>query len=188
MSSWVVLVIGLVLCFLGVGSTHLAVLATGFAVCWLLAAAFGAGTATALLISGFGAVLAWVLVSLIFRTMAFFLGTVLGSVIGAKIFTLVDTGEASVLLAVVLVPAVALVCGFLASRFRERFLLWATALGGSALVVAAIAYLVSGATELDDPRSATQGTVAVLVWLAIAIAGWLTQRRVFARRLQTARR
>ena len=119
MSHWVVLLIGLVLCFLGIGSVRLAILAAGFAVCWLLAEAFGAGPGTALLISACGAVLTWLLAVLVFRTMAFFLGTVLGAVIGAKVFTLVDRGDAGLLLALVLVPAVALTCGFLAGRLRR---------------------------------------------------------------------
>jgi len=34
MSGWVVLVVGVVLCFLGVGSVHLAILASAFGLGW----------------------------------------------------------------------------------------------------------------------------------------------------------
>jgi len=180
----VVLLIGLVLCFFGVGSVQVAVLAAGFAACWMLADAFNAEPLTALIVSACGAVLAWLLVTLVFRTASFFLGTVLGAVIGAKIFTLVDDGDASVLLALVLVPAVALACGFLANHLRRRFVLWATALGGAGLVVSALGRLVSGLADLHEPRSAWQYVLAVIAWLAVAVAGWLTQRNVFARQLQ----
>ena len=64
MSGWVVLVVGAVLCFLGVGSVHLAVLASGFGVGWLLGDLFGA---TALIVAACTAVIAWVLVTLVFK-------------------------------------------------------------------------------------------------------------------------
>jgi len=64
MSGWVVLVVGAVLCFLGGGSVHLAVLASGFAVGWLLGDLFGA---TALIVAACTAVIAWVLVTPVFK-------------------------------------------------------------------------------------------------------------------------
>jgi hypothetical protein len=188
MSSWVLVFIGALLCFFGIGSLRLAILAAGFAVCWLMADAFGAGTATALLISACGALLGWLLVTLVFRAMTFFLGMVVGAVIGAKVFTLLDGGDASLLLALVVVPSVALACGFLAGRLRNGFLLWATALAGAGLVVAAVSRLVHHLTELHDPRSAAQTAVATLVWLLVAVAGGLTQRALFSRRLQSVDR
>jgi hypothetical protein len=188
MSYWVVLLLGVVLCFFGIASVHLATLAAGFAVCWLLAEAFGAGPGTALLIAACGALLTWLVVAVVFRVVTFFLGALLGAVIGANVFTLVDDGDASLLLALILVPSVALACGFLAGRFRRRFLLWATALGGAALVVDAVARLLPSQPELHDPGSSTQLTVATVAWLAVAVAGWLTQRALFARQLQKADR
>jgi len=55
-------------------------------------------------------------VAVVFRVMAFFLG----AVIGATVFTLADDGDGSLLLALVLVPSVALTCSFLAGRLRQR--------------------------------------------------------------------
>ncbi len=84
----------------------------------------------------------------------------------------------------VLVSAVALACGFLTNHLRDRFLLWATALGGAAVVVNAVGRLISGLDELHQPRTVGQHALAVLAWLAVAVAGWLVQRRIFARRLE----
>ena len=50
MSGWVVLAVGVVLCFFGVGSLHVALLASGFGVGWLLADVFNASTGVALLV------------------------------------------------------------------------------------------------------------------------------------------
>jgi hypothetical protein len=118
-------------------------------VCRPLAEAFGAGPGTALLISACGGILTWLVVAVVFGVMAFFLG----AVIGATVFTLADDGDGSLLLALVLVPSVALTCSFLAGRLRQRFLLWAPALGGAALVVDAVARLLPSQPELHDPGS-----------------------------------
>jgi hypothetical protein len=63
MSGWVILVVGIVLCFLGVGSIHVAVLASGFGLGWLLADVFHADVWTSLLIALGSAVIGWILVS-----------------------------------------------------------------------------------------------------------------------------
>jgi hypothetical protein len=65
MSGWVVLVVGAVLCFLGVGSVHLAGPGVGFSVsAGVLGDLFGA---TALIVAACTAVIAWVLVTLVFK-------------------------------------------------------------------------------------------------------------------------
>jgi hypothetical protein len=74
------------LCFLGVGSLHLSVLGSGFALGWLIAGLCNANTATTVLVGLGCAVVAWVLVSLVFRFGAFFVGSVAGGVIGARVF------------------------------------------------------------------------------------------------------
>ena len=51
MTGWAAVVIGLVLCFAGIASTHLAVLLSGFGLGWLLADAFGASTGTTVIIA-----------------------------------------------------------------------------------------------------------------------------------------
>ena len=56
--------------------------------------------------------------------------------IGARLFTLLSSrsanGHGDVLLGLLFVAAVAIVCGFLANRFRRWFVVWTTALAGSA--------------------------------------------------------
>lgn len=74
MSGWVVVAVGVILCFAGVASLNLAVLVSAFAVVWLLADVFGASTGTALLVAAAGAVAVWVLVRVVFRTALFFVG------------------------------------------------------------------------------------------------------------------
>jgi hypothetical protein len=129
-SSGVVgLAVGLLLCFFGVGSLHLAVLGSGFALGWLIAGLFNANTTTTVLVGLGCAVVAWVLVSLVFRFGAFFVGAVAGGVIGAWVFQLLVTGTNKALLTTVFVVAFAGVSGLLAARYRGRFLMWATALG-----------------------------------------------------------
>jgi hypothetical protein len=58
--------VGLVLCFLGVRSLRVAVLASGFALGWLLAESFGAVFVTALIVAGAAAITAWLLATFVF--------------------------------------------------------------------------------------------------------------------------
>jgi len=92
MTGVVGIVLGLALCFFGVGSLHLAVLGSGFALGWLISGVFDASTTTTVLVGIGCAIAAWILVSLVFRFGAFFVGAVAGGVIGAKIFSLFVTG------------------------------------------------------------------------------------------------
>ncbi|SHN19858.1 hypothetical protein [Cryptosporangium aurantiacum] len=65
MTQWVILAVGVVLCFLGVGSAHVMVLTSGFGACWLLAVAVDVDPLPALLIALCGALLLWLLVLLL---------------------------------------------------------------------------------------------------------------------------
>src|SRR6478672_1476802 len=131
MSGWVILLIGVVLCFLGVGSLHVAILASGFGLGWLLADLFGATDGTALLIALGCSLIGWVLVTLVFKIAAFFVGAITGALIGARLAAVLSPGASNILLTVVVVVAVAVACGFLADRYRSRVLLWSTAIGGA---------------------------------------------------------
>ena len=93
MTGVVGIVVGLVLCFFGVGSLHLAVLGSGFALGWLISGVFDANTTTTVLVGIGCAIAAWILVSLVFRFGAFFVGAVAGGVIGARVFSLFVTGS-----------------------------------------------------------------------------------------------
>ena len=138
MSGWVILIIGVVLCFFGVGSIHVAVLASGFGLGWLLADLFHSDVWTSLLIALGSAVIGWILVTLVFKFAAFFVGMITGALIGARLYSVLTPGEASIPLAIVVVVAVSLVFGFLADRYRGRVLLWATAIGGAGLILSSL--------------------------------------------------
>ena len=117
MSGWVVLVVGVVLCFLGVGSVHLAILASAFGLGWLLGDLFGATAVTALIIAACTAVITWALITLVFNAARFVVGLIAGALIGARLYATFSVGTASVVLAVVVVvAATALAFGFLADR------------------------------------------------------------------------
>jgi hypothetical protein len=179
----VILVVGLVLCFLGIGSLNAATLAAGFALGWLLADLFDASTATALLVALAVAGIGWIVVSLVFRLLAFVLGGLLGAVIGAWVYAIFERGDTSVVLAAVVVLAFAAFAGVLAHRWRRRFLLWATAFGGAGLALAGFARLVPAASELRSPATDTATVVSAAAWVALALAGVIVQRSLFASRL-----
>ena len=67
-SGLVVVGVGIVLCFFGIGSVHVAVLASGFGLGWLLADLFAASTWTALLIAAGSALITEILVALVLRS------------------------------------------------------------------------------------------------------------------------
>lgn len=184
MSGWIVLLVGVVLCFFGIGSLHLALLASGFGVGWLLADVFNASTGVALLIGLGAAVIAWVAVALVFKVARFVVGLITGSIIGAKIYAILSPGSTSVLLAVVVVVAIAIVFGFLAERFRGRVLLWATAIGGAGLILSSLGIIwPSGLAFLRHPNAGAQQWASTGFWVLLTLAGWIIQRRLFAKKL-----
>ena len=78
-----------------------------------------------------------------------------------------DGSDTSWLLALVFVPAVAVVAGFLASRYQRPFLEWATAFAGAALVLSGLAQW--GGQDLSLFRRPESTGEAVLV--AVCLAG-----------------
>ena len=90
MSGLGALVVGLVLCFVGVKWLPLAVLASGFALGWLITEPFNASLGVAFVIALAAAVAAWVLATFVFRAALFFVGLIAGGVIGAKLFGLLQ--------------------------------------------------------------------------------------------------
>jgi len=189
MSGWVILLVGLVLCFLGVGSIHLAVLASGFGLGWLLADLFHADAWTSLLVALGSAVIGWVLVTLVFKFASFFVGMITGALIGARLYSILTPGEASIVLAAVVVVAVAIVFGFLADRYRKRVLLWATAIGGAGLVLSSLGLIwPQDLGFLRDPQAGVEQVTSTLLWVALSAGGWLTQRRLFPKALRIQER
>jgi len=184
MSGWVVLAVGVVLCFLGVGSVHLAILASAFGLGWLLADLFGATAVTALIIAACSAVIAWALITLVFKIARFFIGLIAGALIGARLYAVFSVGGKSVVLAVVVVVATAIVFGFLADRYRGRAILWATAIGGAGLIISSLGYIWPDTLGfLHHPEAGIQQVTSTVLWVGLSAAGWFTQRRLFPRAL-----
>jgi hypothetical protein len=183
MSALAAILVGLVLCLAGSLSVRLAVLAAGFGVAWTLAEALDADTGTALLIGLGGAVLAFALTLLMARFLFFVGGLCVGAVIGAKLYVLVQGGSADVLLVLIVVPAVAILCAFLARRFERPFLVWGTAFGGAALVLSGVGRVWADvAGDLWRPASTAGVVLVVVLWTALAVVGYLIQRAGAERR------
>ncbi|NUT51080.1 MAG: DUF4203 domain-containing protein [Saccharothrix sp.] len=177
-SGWGIAAVGLVLCFFGVRSVHVAVLASGFALGWLLAETFDAEPWTAAIIALAAAVGSWAVVTFVFRTALFFVGAITGGVVGIKLYGLLETGDKSVVLAIVFVLAVSFLAGLATQRFHRPVFAVLCALGGAGLVLSGVARLAPGAFGfLKTPGSGFQAVLAGLIWLAIAAAGWIAQRR-----------
>ncbi|MFZ2014894.1 MAG: DUF4203 domain-containing protein [Nocardioides sp.] len=181
MTSTVVLIaLGAILCFWGAKSLRLTVLAAGFAGSWVLAEAFGASLAVAAIVAVVCAVAVLVLTLVFARFLFFIVGAGVGVLIGARLFTLLSSrsqnGHADVLLGLLFVAAVAIVCGFLANRFRRWFVVWTTALAGSALLLAGIGHLGPGPGELARPGSTSGSVITGVLWLAITYLGARVQR------------
>ena len=179
MSGGILILIGLLLCLSGAWSVRLAVLAAGFGVSWLLADTFGASTGTALLIAASGAVLAFLLSLVLSKLMLFFVGGVVGAVVGAKLFVLLDGKDASALLAVIFIPTIAFVFAFLAQRWSRRFLVWATAFGGAAMALTGLGRLAPEQLEaLHAPDDTASRLVFATAWLLLAVLGRTLQVRL----------
>ncbi|WP_072687809.1 DUF4203 domain-containing protein [Rhodococcus marinonascens] len=184
MSGIAILLVGAVLCFAGIGSLHIAVLASGFGLGWLLADLLSLSIGTTFLVGLIGAVVAWAATTLIFKFAAFFIGIITGAVIGAKLSRVLQPDDASWLLSGVVIVALAVACGFTADRYRARALLWLTALGGASMVASGLGLAISPLSFLDDPNEGAEQVFTTLIWIALATAGWFTQRRLFPDKLR----
>ena len=179
MSGGILILIGLLLCLTGAWSVRLAVITAGFGASWLLADTFGASTATALLVSAAGALLVFLLSLVMSKVMLFFVGGVVGAVVGAKLFVVLDGGDASALLAVVFVPAVAFLFAFLAQRWSRKFLAWATAFGGAAIALTGLGRLAPDQFQaLLAPEDAADRTILAITWVALGLLGRVVQRQL----------
>lgn len=181
MTSTVVLILlGALLCFWGAKSLRLTVLAAGFAGAWVLAEAFGASLGVAVVVAAVSAVAVLVLTLVFARFLFFIVGAGVGVLIGARLFTLLSsrsaTGHGDVLLGLLFAAAVAVVCGFLANRWRRGFVVWTTALAGSALLLAGVGHLGPGPGELARPGSTVSSVLSGAVWLFLTYLGARVQR------------
>jgi hypothetical protein len=172
-------VVGLLLCFVGLRSIHLAVLASGFALGWLVAEGLGGSLAVATVVAVCVAVVGWVLATVVFRAALFVVGGIAGGVIGAKLFGLLDGDEGNVLLAVIFVVAVAVLTGLAAQRFHETAAIWACAFGGAGLTLSGVARIWPDTLDfLRMPDTTAEAVVSAAVWLVLGALGWSVQRRL----------
>ena len=175
--------VGLLLCFAGRLSIHLALLASGFALGWLLAGELGASAAVAVVVAACAAVVVWVLATFVFRAAMFVVGAVAGGVIGARLFELLEGDEGNAVLAILFAVAVAVLVGLAAQRFHENAVIWACAFGGAGLVLSGVARAWPEALGfLKEPDTATGAVVSAAAWLLLGVLGWSVQRRLASRR------
>jgi hypothetical protein len=181
MSATVLIVLGALLCFLGAVSLRLGVLVAGFAGGWLLAEVLGASTGTRALVALVAAAAVLVVTLLVSKLVFFVGGLCAGAVLGTKLFMVTDSGvghgDPDVLLACIVVPAVGVVCGFLADRWQRGFLRLATAAAGAALLLSGIGRIgVGDADQLWHPDTAFANVVLALAWVLLTIVGFRFQR------------
>jgi hypothetical protein len=178
MEALVLVLVGVLLAVGGIWSIRLVLVCAGAGAAWLVADAFGASAGTSALIAAASGLLALIVGVLAARVLFFVVGLVVGAVVGARLFTILDTGDASVLLAVVFVPAVAVVGGVALERWRERLVGWVTAIGGAALVLAGLGRVDSDVRVVSDPGDYGEQAISVAAWVALAVLARVVQRRV----------
>lgn len=170
--------VGLVLCFAGLRSIHLALLASGFALGWLFAESLDGSLAVVAVVALCSAVVAWVLAVLVFKAALLVVGGIAGGVIGAKLFGLLQPDDGSAVLAVLFVLAVAVLAGLATQRFHGAVLAWACAFGGAGLALNGLARALPDALGfLRAPDSAVTAVLAATAWIALGVTGWSVQRR-----------
>lgn len=181
MSGTVLVIVGLVLCLAGARSVRLAVLAAGFGVGWILADVFGAAFLTGFLIALASAAAAFVLTLVMSKIVLFIAGCIVGALVGAKLYVVLSGSDSDWLLAVVFVPSAALLSGFLAGRFQRRFMEWATAFAGAALVLSGLALFGGDNLDLRHPDTGAESTLLAASWLVLALLGRSVQHRTSGR-------
>jgi hypothetical protein len=181
MSATVLIVLGALLCLFGAVTLRGGILAAGFAGGWLLAEVLGASVGGRALTALVAAIAAFVITLLVSKLLFFIGGLCAGAILGTKVFMVTDSGvghgDPDVLLACIVVPAVAVVCGFLADRWQRGFLRLATAAAGAALLLSGIGRIGAGdADQLWHPDTAVGSVVLALAWVVLTIAGYRFQR------------
>ncbi|MEV0299450.1 DUF4203 domain-containing protein [Nocardia sp. NPDC050710] len=183
MHGIVVALVGALLCFYGIRSVHLGILAIGFGLGWLIADLFDATFWWLLLIGLIGAVSSWVVTSLVFRFASYFIGGLTGAMIGTKLAMVLQPGDKNWALTMIVALAVCVAGAFLAQKFRARALLWLTSIGGASMIVSGIGHMDDSLAFLRAPEPGWQQIISTLVWIGLSVAGWVTQRHLFAEKL-----
>lgn len=181
MSGLTMVVIGLVLGLAGGWSIRTVLTVMGFGTGWLLANVFDASLLVTAVVAAAGALLAWVLVRLAATLVFFVVGALVGLLVGARLFRLLEGGDGNLLLAVVFIPAIGIAGGWLAEKTREAFVAWGTSIGGAALVLAGLGVLVDSLSWLRDPSETWQAVLGVAAWVALSVFFRLSQKAVGTR-------
>lgn len=172
------ILIGLALCFFGTRSLKLTAAAVGFALGAGLADLLGASVTIALLVGLACAIVGLLAVSLVVWWTVFVVGALAGGTVAASLYRHFVPGEGSALLVVIVVGAVAVISGFVASHFRDRLLAVVTALAGASLILTGLGELFPSALGfLEDPDEPAQSLLTAVFLLALSFAGWGYQRR-----------
>jgi hypothetical protein len=188
MSGVGVALVGLLLCFAGLRSIHLALLASGFALGWLLAESLGGSLPVTAVVALCAAVVAWVVATFVFRAALLVVGAIAGGVIGAKLFGLLEGDEGNAVLAILFVLAVAVLVGLATQRFHEPVLALACAFGGASLALSGLARAFPDQLGfLRIPDTTAEAVIDAAAWVLLGAAGWSVQRR-WARRTVESRR
>lgn len=183
MNGIVVAAVGVLLCFYGIRSVHLGILAIGFGLGWMIADLFDATFWWLMLIGLIGAVSSWVVTSLVFRFASYFIGGLTGAMIGTKLATVLQPGDKNWALSMIVALAVCVAGAFLADKFRARALLWLTSIGGASMVLSGLGRMNDSLAFLRNPEPGWQQFTATIAWIALAVLGWITQRHLFAEKL-----
>ncbi|MGY0496930.1 DUF4203 domain-containing protein [Nocardia sp. FBN12] len=183
MNGILVALVGALLCFYGIRSVNLGLLAIGFGLGWLIADLFNASFWWLLLVGLIGAVSVWVVTSLVFRFAAYFIGGLTGVMIGTKLATVLQPGDKNVALSMIVAGALGVAGAFLAQKFRARALLWLTSIGGASMICSGVARFSDSLSFLRYPESGWQQVTSTLVWVGLSVLGWITQRHLFAEKL-----
>ncbi len=177
-SGLTMIIVGLVLGIAGGWSFRTVMLAAGFGAGWLLASVFGATFLIAMVIAVAGALTAWLVLRLAATIVFFILGALVGLLVGARLYRLIEGGDGNLVLAIVFIPAIGVVGGWLAEKSRERFVAWGTSIAGAALVLSGLGVLVGALSWLRDPENTWQSVVGVASWVALALGFRLVQKVV----------
>ena len=177
-SGLTMIIVGLLLGIAGGWSFRTVMLAAGFGAGWLLASVFGATFLVAMVIAVAGALTAWLVLRLATTIVFFILGALVGLLVGARLYRLIEGGDGNLVLAIVFIPAIGVVGGWLAEKSRERFVAWGTSIAGAALVLSGLGVLVGALSWLRDPENTWQSVVGVASWVALAIGFRLVQKVV----------
>ncbi|WP_280481757.1 DUF4203 domain-containing protein [Nocardia cyriacigeorgica] len=183
MNGIVVAVVGVLLCFYGIRSVHLGILAIGFGLGWMIADLFNASFWWLLLVALIGAISSWVVTSLIFRFASYFIGGLTGAMIGTKLAMVLQPGDKNWALSMIVALAVCVAGAFLAQKFRARALLWLTSIGGASMILSGVARMNDSLEFLRSPDPGWQQVTSTLAWIGLSVLGWITQRHLFAEKL-----